>query len=344
MSIQIRAANLESDRAALIEVLARNLQTPTDLQRFRWLYCDGPHGAAHAWVAVNDENGGIVGAAGAFPRKLHFGSREGMGFVLGDFCMNEKYRSLGPSIQLQRACINAIKKSPFDFLYDFPSPAMTAVYGRLGIRPTLRLVRWAKVVRTEQKIERLVRSKRIARGLAPVANFVLARRAWKGTKGGCDLALQEGPCGEEFTLLDNELRMGSGVRTARTADYLNWRYQLHSGSAHKVLAARRSGKLIGYAVYGTDALDANIVDLNCTNQPEVIAGLLHASVENLRSLGARTVSLHAGDTHPWCRLFERAGFRRRESVPVIVHTREGAQVSDVSFQQEWYVMRGERDC
>src|SRR5579872_1378480 len=138
MPTRIRPASLESDRTALIEVLGRNLMTRSDQQRFRWLYCDGPHGPAHAWVAVDEESGEIVGAAGAFPRKLYFGAREGLGFVLGDFCMNEKYRSLGPSIQLQKACINGIGESPFDFFYDFPSPGMIAVYGRLGIRPTLK--------------------------------------------------------------------------------------------------------------------------------------------------------------------------------------------------------------
>ena len=326
-----------------MEVLGRNLTTPLDLQRFRWLYCDGPHGAAHAWVAIDDATGEIVGAAGAFPRKLYFGGSEGMGFVLGDFCMNEKYRSLGPSIQLQRACINAAGESPFDFFYDFPSPGMTAVYGRLGIRPSLQLIRWAKPVRAEKKLEPFVRSKCIARGLGAVADLALAKRGWKGNKGACDIALQEGPCEEEFTVLDHQVQTGAGVRTARTATYLNWRYQLHVGSRHRLLTARKAGKLIGYAVYAADEADSSIVDLSSIGDPAVIARLLDASVEHLRGLGAVTVSLHAGNTHPLSGLFERAGFRRRESVPVVVHARKGAAVSDISFQQEWFLMRGERD-
>ncbi len=344
MPIRIRPADLESDRAALVEILGRNLVTHSDLQRFCWLYCDGPHGVAHAWVAVDDENGEIVGAAGAFPRKFYFGDREGMGLVLGDFCMNEKYRSLGPSVQLQRACMDAIAESPFNFFYDFPSAGMAAVYGRLGIRPTSQLIRWAKPVRAEKKLEPFVGSKSVARGLGAVANFALAKRGWKGSKGACDLAPQEGPCGEEFTALDNELRVGAGIRTARTAAYLNWRYQLHPSSRHQIVTARKAGKLIGYVVYLTDETDSSIVDLSSTDDPAVIARLLDAAVQHLRVLGAATISLHAGNSHPWSALFERAGFRRRESVPVIVHVRKGASVSDLSFQKEWFVMRGERDC
>jgi GNAT superfamily N-acetyltransferase len=316
----------------------------SDSESFRWLYCDGPHGVARAWVAVDDENGEIVGAAGAFPRKLYFGGKEGTGFVLGDFCMNEKYRSLGPSIQLQRACINAIGEGPFEFFYDFPSPGMIAVYGRLGIQPILELVRWAKPLRAERKLEALVGSKGMARRLGAIADFVLARRGRKGNKEACDLALQEGLCGEEFTVLDNQIRLGPGVKTARTAAYLNWRYQLQPGSRHQLLTARKGGQLIGYAVYATDEGDSSIVDLSSTGDPAVIFRLLEAAVAHLRALGAATVSLHAGNTHPWSALFEHAGFRRRESVPVIVHARKGAPFSDLSFQQQWFVMRGERDC
>lgn len=344
MPIRIRPADLEADRAALIDVLGRNLVTRSDLQRFRWLYLDGPHGPAQAWVAIDEEHGEIVGAAGAFPRKLYIGGKTGMGFVLGDFCMNEKYRSLGPSVQLQRACMNAIAEGPFDFFYDFPSPGMTAVYARLGIRPTLQLIRWARPVRAEAKLEALVGSKRIARGLGALANLALAGRGWKGEKRACDLAVQEGLCGEEFTELDNQIRIGAGVRTERTAAYLNWRYQLGDGSRHQLLTARKASKLIGYVVYVTDEGDSSIVDLSSTDDPAVIARLLDGAVQQLRALGAETVSLHAGNIHPWSNLFERAGFRRRESVPVVFHARKDSPVSDTSFQQEWFVMRGERDC
>ncbi len=331
-----------SDRAALIEMFRRHLTPKSDARRFEWLYCDSPHGVGRAWVACGDSNDEIAGAAAAFPRKLYYQGDERIGFVLGDFCMNEKYRSLGPALQLQRACLEGTEESPFEFSYDFPSQSMMAVYKRLGVKQAGTLVRWGKPLRAEKKLERMTGSKSLARGLGAIANGVLARRGWKGGNA-CDLVVHRSPCGEEFTALDMHLRATPGIHTFRSADYLNWRFLAHPLIKHEILTARRRGALIGYAVYTQDAEDTTIVDICSVEEPAVIARLLAGAVDRLGRLGAATVSLHAGDAHPWNTLFERASFRRRDSSPIVAYTRAGATVSGVDFQRNWYVMRGDRD-
>jgi hypothetical protein len=343
MSIRIRLANFDSDRIALIKVLGRNLTTRSDQQRFSWLYNDSPFGVAQTWLATDDENGEIVGAGAAFPRKVHFDGKERLGLVLGDFCMDEKYRSVGPSLQLQRACMNAISQGPFEFFYDFPSKGMAAIYSRLGVHPTEHLVRWAKPLRVEGKLERVLGSKGLARSLAPVANTYLARRGWQGNEDACVLQVHDGPCGEEFTKLDELLGKRLGMSTARTAAYLNWRYLSNPCCRYQLLTARKAGTLLGYAVYMTSENDSTLVDLHSMDHPNVIARLLHGVVEHLRALGAVTVILHAGSGHPWSRLFERTGFRRRESDPVVVQTRQGSAVHAANLQRDWFLMYGDRD-
>ncbi len=343
MAIRIRPANLDSDLTALEKVLVRNLTTHSDLRRFNWLYREGPHGEAHAWLAIDDGNGEIVGAGAAFPRRMYFDGHEKVGLVFGDFCMDEKYRSLGPSLQLQRACMGTIAKGPFEFFYDFPSKGMAAIYSRLGVQPTELLVRWAKPLRAEEKLERVIGSKRFARGLAPIANLVLARRPLRGDEDACDLQLHEGPCGDEFTELDELLRKRKGLSTARKAAYLNWRYFSNPGSRYQMLTVRKAGRLLGYVVYTTCERDSILVDLNSLDDPALITRLLHGAVEQLRALGIATVNLHAGNGHPWNQLFERVGFRRRESAPVVVQTRNGIAVSLANFQRDWFLMHGDRD-
>jgi hypothetical protein len=343
MPIHIRRANLEYDRQALIDMFRRHLTPRSDEQRFEWLYRNYSQGVARAWVACNDSNGEIAGAAAAFPRKMYFCGIERIGSVLGDFCMDEKYRSLGPALQLQRACLEGALESPSEFCYDFPSQNMMAIYRRLGAQQTQTLVRWAKPLRVERKLAGRIRSKLLAGGLALVANAVLARRGWKGKKSTCTVTLHQGPCGEEFNTLDRELRATPGVRAVRSAEFLNWRFLSHPGTVHEILTARRRGTLTGYIVFTRDVEDAAITDLCSVEEPAVIARLLWGAVERLRQCGAVTVSLNAGDMHPWNRLFERAGFRRRDSSPIVVYTRPGAAVSGADFQQNWYVMRGDRD-
>jgi hypothetical protein len=274
---------------------------------------------------------------------MYLRGREITGLVLGDFCIDEKYRSLGPSLQLQRACIGAVEEEPFEFFYDFPSLSMMAIYNRLGIRQTARLVRLAMPLRAERKLESLVRSRTAARVLSAATNAALARRGWKGSSCGCTFSLQKGPCGEEFSILDSELRSQPGIRAVHTAEFLNWRYRENPLARHEIIAARRAQKLTGYVVFTLDVESPCIVDLCCLEEPALIASLLAAAVDHVRRLGAETVSLNAGESHPWRNIFKRAGFRTREFSPVVVRARGTTGISEMDFHSDWRLMRGDRD-
>jgi hypothetical protein len=342
MSIRIRSAVLESDSTDLIDLFRRHLTALSDRHRFDWLYVQNPCGAARAWVACNGDKGEVVGAAAAFPRKIHLAGVEMSGWVLGDFCLEEKFRSLGPAVQLQRACLEAVA-SPFEFCYDFPSQSMLAVYKRLGVQQTGCVVRWAKPLRVEQKLEPIIRSRKIAKTLGLIGNAVLVRRGYKGEKNGCEVTLHTGPCGEEFSVLDRTLAVGPGVRLARTAEYLNWRYLAHPSQAHEILTVRREGILVGYVVLISDPNIASIVDILAVEEPAIIALLLSAAVEKIRRRGAAAANLIAGDGHPLNGIFELAGFRRREASPFVVCTGRNPMVAETSFQRNWYLMHGDRD-
>ncbi|MGA2482972.1 MAG: hypothetical protein ABSF92_07640 [Candidatus Acidiferrales bacterium] len=263
-------------------------------------------------------------------------------WVLGDFCLEEKCRSLGPALQLQRACLEAVA-SPFEFCYDFPSKSMMAVYKRLGVQQIGTLVRWAKPLRVDRQIEKVVRSRIVARGLGAVASVALTRLGWKGERSACELVLHEGSCGEEFSVLDQQLRTQLGVRTVCAAEFLNWRYHAQPNTAHQILKAYRAGTLIGYVIFTRVAADGMIEDMLSVEEPAVIARLLNGAVDLLRQRGVRTVSLNAGDAHPWSGVFARAGFRRREGAPIVVYTRPGGSISLSAFQRDWCVMKNERD-
>ncbi len=245
-----------------------------------------------------------------------------MGWVLGDFCFEERYRSLGPALQLQRVCLEAAGEAPFEFCYDFPSLSMMAVYKRLGISQTGTLVRWVKPLRLEPKLEPIVHSKKLARML---------------------VALHPGACSAEFTALDQQLRECPGIFTARTAEYLNWRYLAHPGESYEILAARREGELVGYAVFSQDGEEARIVDLCSPHEPDVIAHLLAGVLQLLTARGVATVDMVAGSSHPWSALFRRAGFWRREESPVVAYTPNGALPFDSASLANWHLMQGERD-
>lgn len=343
MPICIRAANLQSDRAALIDLFGRCLDPNYDARRFDWLYVDGPHGMARAWVAEHPASGEIVGAAAGFPRKMYCDGNEIVGLVFGDFCMSERFRSLGPALRLQRACLEAAQESPFEFFYDFPSVGMMAVYKRLGFLQSGELRRWAKPIRAERVIQRIVKSKGLTRGLSGIVNFFLAHRGWIGSRSTCQLAFPKGLCGEEFTVFDGQFREQPGLRTSRSAEYLNWRYLAHPSTSHEIVTASHAGELVGYVVFTCDVEDPVIVDL-CAKEEVVAARLLMGAETLLRDRGAVTISLNAGNTHPWSSLFERASFRQRESSPTLLYASRRGRISESNLRRSWYLMRGERDC
>jgi len=338
--IKIRRADLKADRQRLID-FGRFLTDQSDARRFDWLYLSNLCGVARAWLACADDDT-IIGAAAAFPRKFFVDGKQTLAFVLGDFCLHPQHRSLGPALQLQRACLDDLQSTPCEFFYDFPSDRMMAIYKRLQIPAEHRVVRWAKPLRVEGLVKRAVRSKSLARSLSVPANALLKRRGWRGDQRSCELALLEGECTAEFTTLDESLREREGVRTVRSAEYLNWRFLAHPTGRYAILTARRQGQLCGYVVFSRDIEDAAIVDLHCMPDASLVASLLGGAVAYLDQAGAATVSLSAIDNHPWSLTFERAGFRRRESAPLIVKIFPGSSLRLKVFEH-WFLMRAERD-
>jgi hypothetical protein len=342
MALQIRRAELEHDRSEIIGLIRRYLAPSSNERRFAWLYCDSPHGIARAWLACDETGDTAVGMAAAFPRQMYFDGDKRLGLVLGDFCMSEKYRSIGPALSLQRACLEGIGDLPFAICYDCPSLGMMAIYKRLGIQQAGTLVRWAKPLRAERKLESVVRVKAVAKSLGAVANLALAYRGWKGGSNVCELVLQDGSCGEEFSAFDREMSWRPGVLTVRTADYLNWRYIANPIVSHQILQARYAGALVGYAVFTQHGEQADIVDLDAKEEPAVVANLLAGVVDLVRMDDVSVVNLVAGNSHPYSAVFERAGFRQRESSPVVVFTPPGSPGRSASLAA-LRLMQGERD-
>src|SRR5262249_39877028 len=143
MMIVVHPADLLSDREIIVQTLLRYLTQQSDQRRFEWLYTASPQGQARAWLATDGDSDSVIGAAAAFPRYFYSGNDEMLGWVLGDFCLDPQYRSLGPALKLQRACVGLVEENQGVFCYDFPSASMVAVYRRMGLRMTGQILRLA---------------------------------------------------------------------------------------------------------------------------------------------------------------------------------------------------------
>jgi hypothetical protein len=219
-----------------------------DWYQFGWeiqLLEESPMGVPRTWVLeCGDE---IVGISSAFPRRLRVDGRILNAWVLGDFCVAKEHRSLGPAMALQRAVCESVDRGDVDLWYDFPSRTMSAIHGRMGLKPRGELVRLVYPLRVDRLVEKKVPAGLVASGLREVGNRVLASRD----------AVRRRDDAIEVDLWDRECEAGvepgfdasGGVSLERTAAYLNWRYRRDPRGSVTILSARRDGGKPGFVTF-----------------------------------------------------------------------------------------------
>ena len=315
--ISVRPARYDSDARAMVAVLQANLPYRPHDRFFRWLYRENPEGEALAWVASAPSDERIVGMAAAFPKRISCDGVEARGYLLGDFCIDPEYRSLGLALRLQRACLDGVSAANADFAFDFPSRGMMAVYSRLRIAVTQTIVRYVKPLRLDRQVSARIGVRALATGVAAAANACLAlgdsiaRPSARWTVG-CEPA----PWGTEFDASRN-WSPPRAVSLSRTARYLNWRYGEHPAGRYEMLVARRAGRLGGYLVrHGNGA--ACVIDDLLAEDDSASDALLAAVVSRARTEGADIVSAPWLAADSGSRLLRQRGFRARESSPALL--------------------------
>lgn len=334
-----RRADLGRDRSLLLAAIETFVGAQQGEVRYDWLYLRGPFGPARAWLLTEKEEGAVVGVAALFPRVLVDCGKTVSGCVLGDFGLAPAWRSLGPGLQLQKACLQELTSTAPVVGYDFPSAGMMAIYQRLGFRSQVELLRMAKPLRMDRKVRERVKNRAAAATLGGIGNRLLR---WKDTvarrKTDWRIALQTGPIGEEFTDLASCSGGPKGVRVLRTAAYLQWRFCDHPFRRHVILTARRRGHLGGYLVCAQDEGQATIVDVLGEEQPDMLAALVQSAVEMGRERGDETLNISLPRGHPWTKMMGEMGFYEREARPVVICAADGSLAA-----KQWFLTDGDRE-
>jgi len=344
MKVEIRQADLQLDRRVIIDTALRFLTVLSSDSRFNWLYESNANGRARVWLAYSAADGAVIGMAGAFPRRICIRNREEMAWVLGDFCIGDQYRSLGPALQLQRACLSVLETTQAAFCYDFPSASMLAVYTRLGLSEAGKMVRLAKPLRVDRKVKEIIKNPAAQRFVASVGNRLLKIPLPKAaTDETLELSVYTQRFGEEFTAFAKEQRGKFGICLQRSADYLNWRYSNNPFAHHEIVTARRNGRLAGYVVWTQTNEDASIVDLFGEENAGMFKRLVGEIVARALKRGVVTLSVLINESHPWRSLFTEMGFRPRDSCPVVIIPSKTFPHKIDPQLTGWYLMQGDRD-
>jgi hypothetical protein len=345
MKLSVRPANLDADRNALIDLMLRFLTPMSDGLRYDWLYRQNPHGQAQLWILTDMDMGKIVGSGGIVPRRMYVGGKEKLGCVLVDFWIHPQYRSLGPALQLQRACLAGIQEGPYELYYDFPKQNMVAVYRRLGVEPGHSVVRLTKLLSLKRKMAGVGKIPLLGPSLIAGANFIINfRNVRRGNFPQSAICLQDEACGEEFTRLAREVSTLYGVCVARTADYLNWRFRSHFHHHYEMLAAWRNGSLLGYILFLHEGETATIVDLFGVEDEGVKSSLVFAALEILRERGVLGVNAPGLSSHAQTAFLRKLGFYTRESQSVVISLARKSHETNAEFAaHEFFLTDGDRD-
>jgi hypothetical protein len=341
MSSMVRLANLDADGPLIIEFLRKNHTTESTPERFEWLYRRGPAGAAKAWILVDTKTSMTIGVAAAFPRRLYAHGQEVRGWVLGDFCIEPGFRSVGPAMRLQQTCVRQLQSESRGVFYDFPSPAMTAVYRRLNVFITQQFVRLVKPLRVDSKIQQRIKQPQLARALTAVVNHGLSVFNKRDhTRVGDRVVLQHGRCKEEFTKLAHRLGSNFGICSQRSADYLNWRFCDHPYRHFEFITRydQNHEALLGYAVISKEGNCLHVVDL--FGYPEDLPFLLRTIVSAAQERELESVAVGALDPNPAKSMFRKFGFFSREKFPVVAHFSLAATSKETS---NWFLTDGDRE-
>jgi GNAT superfamily N-acetyltransferase len=341
MRVSVRALNFDSEMEQYLDLLQANLPYLPHARLFHWLYHQNPEGRALAWVVVGSDGKQIIGAAAAFPRKFYCRGKERRGYVLGDFCIAPENRALGVALALQKACLERIAEEG-DFAYDFPSRSMLAVYQRMRIEMNGTMIRYSKPLRADRKIERIVPLGGVARGLSAVASATLRLFDTRYQPAGdWMVGVEEGPWGVEFTEAARRWSSREKICVARTAEYLNWRYQEHPERQFEMVTARQNGHLCGYLVRHVKEQDCVIDDLlaesGCVTEALLRETIVFAWKQRLNSLNAPWMRGHAET-----RILENCGFRPRESTPLVLLVLPKAK-GLAEEDHEWFLTDGDRE-
>src|SRR5208282_5908984 len=100
----------------------------------------------------HSDTNSIVGSAAVVPRRMYVRNQELRCALLVDLWIHPEYRTLGPALKLQRACLDEIATCGYSFYYDFPHSNMLAIYRRLGVEASHRLVRLTKPLDVKRKL------------------------------------------------------------------------------------------------------------------------------------------------------------------------------------------------
>jgi hypothetical protein len=325
-----------------------NLRPLDRLQRYEWYYLNNPAGTGTTFLLHDGvEPGGIVGCTGVAPRVFHHHDQMLRALLSADFAVNKAHRTVKPAMLLQRAARDFGQRCG-DFSYGFPNGSAVGVFLRIGYKQLGTLGRYAKVLRHESYLRRMVSIP----GIAPVAGRLL-----DGATAIRDVLREQSrrpnlqfvwlqDFDARFDALWDESRAKYPVLGDRRASWLKWRFDRPSGTRCEIAAIvdRRTNAIRAYAVVAPKEEGIARIGDFLSASPEDLARLLGLLSRELRRRNYRSIWVYyvgAAWVHD---VLTAEGFVLRDADrPLVVDPGRGIDPAIFLNRDNWYITAADTD-
>jgi hypothetical protein len=354
VSYTVRAAEPISVAADVAALLARNLGgTATDpRRRVAWRYLEGPFGpgVAHLLEHRSGTDGAPpspIGCMGLGVRRYWCRGQPIEVAVLGDLAVDQRHRSLGPAMMLQRAT-RAYARDRFGLCLTYPNAKARPVVLRLGFRELGGMRRWAVPLRFAAHIGgRLPPLASEAVGFVLDAAAGAARRGRRLLAGGQYRLEEAGEPDARFDHLDEEARGPFPITAVRAAAFLRWRFLRPPGRPpggfYNLVGP--DGALAAYAFVEREGGVARLRDL-FGRDAAAISLLLDTLLPRLRADGADAAWFSYLGPRWLDGLLLKRGFAARESRTVAVDWGQSPAETAHALRDptRWYLTEVDQDA
>lgn len=207
---EIRRGGAEDERA-VIELLGSSLGWEPDERHvafYRWKHVENPFGSSPVWLALDD--GRLVGVR--ILLRWAFDGPQGRRTAVRavDTATHPDARGQGIFSKLTMAAVDALRADGVDFVFNTPNDASRPGYLKMG---------WAEL----GAVPIAMRPRRL-RALPAIARSRVAADKWGVPAPGFPTAAEALADDDGLAALLAQIPDPPGLATARTVDYLRWRY------------------------------------------------------------------------------------------------------------------------
>lgn len=344
MAYKVVEADLSKDKEEIINLWRRNFPgSSRPEKRFDWIFGQNPYGPAKCWLLMSEKDHAFVGCATLIPRRIYINGTHVMVGIVADTVMDQRHRTMGPSLMLQRAAISEFEKGNVKFIIGFPNKLSEAVNIRAGYKIMGNYVRMVKVFRSEKKLGELTNT-HLSKIISPIIDFGLNLDKYFRKRGDKleKVSFEEVESFDDrFDELWERFSKEDLVIGERSRLYLNWRYTQYPYGDFKVFCARNErNNLLGYIVFRMDNNEVFISDIFSHKLNDVI---LYNFLERFRNEHVDSTAIGLVDNDYFVKLFKRSVFLKRENIGNIVLYCDGDLRKLLGNPLNWYLFYGDTD-